>query len=63
MPDTVARAACSQCGRALPSDAEEVARWKHADLVLSGDLAEDMLLCPECREEARELAYDEGGGE
>jgi hypothetical protein len=63
MPDVVAQAACSQCGRALPIDRMEVASWKHADLVLTGELDETLLLCPECREEDRELAYDEGGAE
>lgn len=59
----VAKAACSQCGRAFPRDGAEAAGWKHVDLVLSGELDEAMLLCPECREEDRELAYDEGGAE
>jgi len=53
---------CYQCGRKLPPDAAETARWKHVDLVLSGELDEAMLLCPECREDDRET-YDEGGGE
>ncbi len=54
---------CYQCGRELPADAAEAARWKDADLVRSGELDEAMLLCPECRDEERELAYDEGGAE
>ena len=54
---------CYQCGRKLPPGTAEAARWQHADLVRSGELDEAMLLCPECREEDREMAYDEGGGE
>jgi hypothetical protein len=63
MPDVTAEAVCSQCGRALPPDQAEAASWKHADLVLAGELDEALLLCPECREEHRDLAYDEGGAE
>jgi hypothetical protein len=63
MRQTIADAVCSQCGRSVPSAAAEVEGWKHAKLVLGGDLDEAMLLCPECREEHRDLAYDEGGAE
>jgi len=54
---------CYQCGRKLPPDAAEAERWKHVDLVRSGELDEAMLLCPECRDEEREMTYDEGGAE
>jgi len=63
MPRTIADAVCSQCGRSVPSAAADRARWKHVELVLAGELDEAMLLCPECCEEHRELAYDEGGAE
>ena len=62
MSDTVTETVCSQCGR-TPADEGELARWKHAELVLAGELDAAMLLCPECAEEDRELAYDEGGAE
>ncbi len=63
MSETDTVLACYQCGRMLPPDTAEQARWKHVDMVLSGELDEAMLLCPECREEDRELTYDEGGEE
>jgi hypothetical protein len=28
--------ACAQCGRSLPSDATELARWKYGNLAASG---------------------------
>jgi hypothetical protein len=63
MPETITRAACAQCEQLLPADPDEIARWKHADLVLSGDLDVAMLLCPDCQEEGRDMAYDEGGAD
>jgi hypothetical protein len=63
MTRTDAALTCYQCGRELPADAAEAARWKDADLVRSGELDEAMLVCPECRDEDREMTYDEGGAE
>lgn len=57
--------ACAQCGRVIPDDAREVARWRHGYLALAGELDEvsaAMLLCPECAEEASSGGYDPGGG-
>jgi hypothetical protein len=58
--------ACAQCGRVLPDDAQEVARWRHGYLALAGELDEvsaAMLLCPECADEVTEERYDSGGGD
>ncbi len=42
---------CAQCGREVPLEAEELARWRHGDLVLAGDLDDvtaGMVVCPDC---------------
>jgi len=57
---------CSQCGRDAPEDAGELGRWRHGELVLSGevdDVTAAMLLCPDCMTEDLERAYEEGGSE
>ena len=63
----MAEIACSQCGRAAPvDDPDELARWRHGRLLLAGELDEmtaTMLLCPECLEEERAGAYEEGGSD
>src|SRR5262245_57079435 len=54
---------CAQCGRPLPSDAAELARWKNGTLAAAGELDETtaaMLLCPECADEERVGAFEEG---
>ena len=55
--------ACAQCGRSLPSDATELARWKHGNLAASGEIDETapgMLLCPDCAEGDRLGEYEKG---
>ena len=59
-------AECSQCGSLLPADREARAHWRHAELashVGLDELAAAMILCPECDQEDRERAYDEGAGD
>ncbi len=54
---------CSQCGRAVPTERDDLRGWKHGDLVLSGeldDVSATMLLCPECVEEDRSGEFDTG---
>jgi hypothetical protein len=54
---------CSQCGRELPADADELRRWEQGSLVLAGevdDVTAAMLLCPDCAEEDRAGEYEEG---
>ena len=54
---------CAQCGRPLPSDAAELARWNFGDLAVSGELDETaagMLLCPDCAEDDLLGEYEEG---
>ena len=44
-------AQCAQCGREVAVGAEELARWRHGDLVLEGDLDDvtaGMVVCPDC---------------
>jgi hypothetical protein len=56
---------CAQCGRPLPSEAAELARWKNATLTASGEIDDAtgaMLLCPECVDEERLGEYEEGEG-
>lgn len=61
---TVTELDCSQCGRPLPDDVDEVERWLHGPLFLAGELDRDaaaLLLCPDCVEEEHAHAFDEGG--
>jgi len=54
---------CSQCGRPAPSGSDELASWKHGELMLAGqldDVTAPMLLCPECAEEDRAGEYEAG---
>ncbi len=42
---------CAQCGREAPLEADELARWRHGDLVLAGgldDVTAGMVVCPDC---------------
>jgi hypothetical protein len=60
------RPSCSQCGREAPAEPEEARRWRHGELILAGEVDEvtaGLLLCPECQEEDREGAYEEGEGD
>lgn len=55
--------ACSQCGRAVPTDGDELRSWKHGDLVIAGELDDvtaTMLLCPQCVEEDLSEEYEAG---
>jgi hypothetical protein len=54
---------CAQCGRALPADPIELARWKHGNLAAAGELDETsaaLLLCPDCVEEDILGQYEQG---
>ncbi len=55
-------AECAQCGRSVPDRAEELAGWRHGDLVLEGELDDvtaGMVVCPDC--DADELRdFDQG---
>jgi hypothetical protein len=54
---------CAQCGRPLPSDPAELARWKNSSLAAAGEIDETiaaMLVCPECAEDDQLGAYEEG---
>jgi hypothetical protein len=60
------RLACGQCGRPLPDDEGEIARWRYGRLAAAGELDETsapILLCPECTEDAVSGAYEPGGGD
>ena len=55
------RLACAQCGRPLPHDDRELARWKHG--YLAGELDEvsqGILLCPACAADDRFGEFDAG---
>jgi hypothetical protein len=55
---------CSQCGREASVASPELARWRHGDLALSGDLDDvtaGVLLCPACWAEDLEGQFDAGG--
>jgi len=57
---------CSQCGREAPGEPEEALRWRHGELLVAGEVDEvsaGLLLCPDCIEEDRERAYEEGAGD
>jgi len=59
-------ARCSRCGREAPRDPAEARRWRHGDLIEAGEVDEvtaGLLLCPDCLEEDREHAYEEGAGD
>ena len=61
----VTTATCSQCGRKAPAEPDELARWRHGDLALAGELDEvsaGLLLCPDCLLEGEAKDYEEGGG-
>src|SRR5262245_17533620 len=61
MPALQVAAECAQCGRVAPDHAEELAHWRHGDLVLEGDLDDvmaGMVVCPEC--DAAGLDFDQG---
>jgi hypothetical protein len=62
MTTILAVAECSQCGREVSLDAAELAGWRHAELVLDGEVGEGLLVCPDCDAEDREHAFEEGEG-
>jgi hypothetical protein len=54
---------CAQCGRPLPSEAAELAAWKHGELAAAGELDETsagLLVCPECLGEHLLGEFDAG---
>lgn len=54
---------CAQCGRALPTDPDDLSRWRQGDLLAAGELDEltaAMLLCPECADDDRQGEYEAG---
>jgi hypothetical protein len=54
--------ACAQCGRPLPADPAQLARWNQGALAAAeiDEVAAAMLLCPECVEDDRSGDYEEG---
>jgi hypothetical protein len=53
--------ACAQCGRPLPHDDREIARWKHGFLAAELDeVSQGILLCPGCAADAAVGEYDAG---
>jgi hypothetical protein len=58
-----AHIACSQCGRTVAADDEELKSWKHGDLLAGelNDVTAEMLLCPECVAEEGAGNYEAGG--
>jgi hypothetical protein len=53
---------CSQCGREAPTDASELATWRHGELALEGEIGEGLLLCPDCDAEDCDREFEEGEG-
>ena len=52
---------CARCGREAPTDPEELATWRYGRLAREGEeIAEGLLLCPDCDAEDRERAFEEG---
>ena len=62
MMTTTARAVCSRCDREAPTEAAELATWRHGELVLESEVGEGLLLCPDCDADDRERAFEEGEG-
>jgi hypothetical protein len=53
--------ACAQCGRPLPHDDREIARWKHGYLAGEFDeVSQGILLCPACAAEDAFGEFDAG---
>ena len=53
--------ACAQCGRPLPHDDREIARWKHGFLAAELDeVSQGILLGPGCAADAAVGEYDAG---
>ncbi len=59
--------ACAQCGRPVPDDRDELERWKSGNLLLAGELEDDvaieMLVCPECVRVESAGDYEAGEGD
>jgi len=54
---------CAQCEREAPADPAEVARWRHGELALAGELDDvtaGLVLCPDCDAEHRAGEFDSG---
>jgi len=57
-------AECAQCGREAPAEPDELARWRHGELALQGELDDvtaAMVLCPDC--DADNLSGETDAGE
>jgi len=53
--------ACAQCGRPVPHDDRELARWKHGYLAAELDeVSQGILLCPGCAADDSLGRFDAG---
>jgi hypothetical protein len=53
--------ACSRCGAPAPADADGLAAWEYGSHVARGDVDDvtaSMLVCPDCRDELHDEAYE-----
>jgi hypothetical protein len=53
---------CTRCGRDAPEDPGELTTWRHGWLAVEDDVAEGLLLCPDCDAEDRGREFEEGEG-
>ena len=53
---------CTRCDREAPTDPAELVTWRNGDLALEGDIADGLLLCPDCDAEDRAREFEEGEG-
>ena len=53
---------CARCGREAPTDPAELAKWRCGKLALEGEVAEGLLLCPDCDADDRAREFEEGEG-
>jgi hypothetical protein len=54
---------CSQCGRAAPTDPDELRTWTQGEFSVTGELDEltaAMVLCADCVQEDLSMEYDAG---
>jgi hypothetical protein len=59
---TMSVIACARCDREAPTDPAELATWRNGELALEGDIAEGLLLCPDCDAVDRAREFEEGEG-